>query len=365
MYHDGAQVVDLWGGYKDWENQTPWEEDTLVTVFSTTKGISATCMALLNSRGLLDFDEKISTYWPEFAQEGKENVTVRQLLDHKAGLAAIWEELNPTNLADLDQLAEILARSTLNWVPGDRHGYHALSLGFFESELVRRVDPQQRSIGQFLQDEIVQPHAMEMYIGLPISIPDSRVAKMTTNDPDLQQNPDFQVFAFAVKFQLSETTRQAILNPEFPNGAAEFLDPNTYRTVEVPSANGIVQPRSVAQLYGMLAIGGSSLGLTTSTFDELKAPPITPTFGNWDEILNSETRYRLGYLKPWGGYPFGSVFGNNSNAFGTPGAGGSVGFADPETKIGFCYAMNNMNTQIWDDPRQAALRNAVYNSVGA
>ena len=152
VYRNGEKLVDLWGGIRDQASGEPWEEETMAVVYSTTKGMAAMSLALLHSRRLLDYDELVSTYWPEFAQNGKANITVRQLLAHQAGLFAFDESVDKNAVADLDRLAEILARQRPAWDPGTRQGYHAISLGFYESELLRRIDPQHRSLGRFFQD---------------------------------------------------------------------------------------------------------------------------------------------------------------------------------------------------------------------
>jgi CubicO group peptidase (beta-lactamase class C family) len=157
IYRRGKKVVDLWGGYRDEKTLAPWEEDTLALIFSMTKGMAAMAVAVAHSRGLLDYDEKVARYWPEFAQQGKESITVRQLLSHQAGLSAIDEPLDLETIADPDALAKILARQKPAWEPGTRHGYHCWNLGWYQSELIRRVDPQHRSLGQFFQDEIARP----------------------------------------------------------------------------------------------------------------------------------------------------------------------------------------------------------------
>jgi CubicO group peptidase (beta-lactamase class C family) len=147
VYHHGEQVVDLWGGIRNKATGEPWEQDTMVLVFSATKGFAAMTMALLHSRGLLDYEERVCTYWPEFAQNGKQDVTVRQLLAHQAGLFAFNERVDRSVIADLDRLAMVLARQKPAWEPGTRQAYHAITLGFYEGELVRRVDPQHRPSG--------------------------------------------------------------------------------------------------------------------------------------------------------------------------------------------------------------------------
>ena len=178
IYQAGERVVDLWGGVRDRATGAPWEEDTMVLVFSTTKGMSAMAMALAHSRGWLDYEELVATYWPEFARAGKERTTVRQLLGHQAGLFGFDEPVDRAVIADLDRLAGIMARQHPAWEPGERQAYHAISLGFYENELIRRVDPQHRTLGQLFADDIAGPLGLEFYIRLPESMPDSRLAPL-------------------------------------------------------------------------------------------------------------------------------------------------------------------------------------------
>ncbi len=163
-YHHGEKVVDLWGGVRNKLTGEPWEQDTMVLVYSATKGLAAMTLALAHSRGWLDYEERVATYWPEFAQQGKEKITVRQLLAHQAGLFAFDEPVDRSVVADLDRLAVVLARQKPAWEPGTRQAYHAITLGFYESELLRRVDPRHRSLGQFFQDEIATPLGLDVYI---------------------------------------------------------------------------------------------------------------------------------------------------------------------------------------------------------
>ena len=164
VYFRGEKVVDLWGGIRNKETGEPWEQDTMVVVHSATKGLAAMTLAVAHSRGWLDYEERVATYWPEFAQQGKETITVRQLLAHQAGLFAFDEPVDRSVVADLDRLAVVLARQRPAWEPGTRQAYHALTLGFYEGELMRRVDPRHRSLGQFFQDEIASPLGEDVYI---------------------------------------------------------------------------------------------------------------------------------------------------------------------------------------------------------
>jgi CubicO group peptidase (beta-lactamase class C family) len=178
-YYGGEKVVDLWGGIRNKQTREPWERDTMVIVYSATKGLAAMTLAIAHSRGWLDYEERVCAYWPEFAQHGKDRVTVRQLLAHQAGLFAIDEPVDRSLIADLDRLAIVLARQKPAWKPGTRQAYHGITLGYYESELLRRVDPQHRSLGQFFQDEIASRLGLDVYIRLPETIPNSRLATIS------------------------------------------------------------------------------------------------------------------------------------------------------------------------------------------
>ena len=177
VYRDGEKVVDLWGGVRDRKSGARWQADTMTLVQSTTKGLSATVLALQHSRGLLDYDERVCTYWPEFAQAGKERVTVRQRA-HQAGLFAFDEKVDVRVVADLDRPAEIMARQRPVWEPGERQAYHAISLGFYEGELVRRIDPAHRTLGQLFHEDIATPLGIDFFIWVPADLPNERSAPL-------------------------------------------------------------------------------------------------------------------------------------------------------------------------------------------
>lgn len=356
VYHEGNKVVDLWGGYRDREALAPWEEDTMVLVFSATKGISALTVALAQSRGMIDYDEKVATYWPEFAQNGKENIAVRQLLGHQAGLCAIDEPLNARVLADLDAVASILARQRPAWEPGTRHGYHHLSLGLYEGELIRRTDPHHRSLGRFFQEEVAAPLGLTFYIGLPPDVPDSKVATIESFKPlqmllHMNTMPVGMVLGYMNPRSL---TKRTFGNPKL-RSPSDFNKPE-YRRVELPAGNGIGQVRSMAKAYGVFAAGGHELGIDEDTLKTLATPPKPPSLGSRDEVLRAEMSYSLGFNRPSRAFRFGS----GEKSYGTIGAGGSFGFADPQAQLGFAYAPNKMGFHLWDDPREKVLRDAVY-----
>jgi CubicO group peptidase (beta-lactamase class C family) len=181
-FYRGEKVVDLWGGIRNKRTGEPWEQDTMVLVYSATKGLAAMTLAIAHSRGWLDYEKPVCRYWPEFAQQGKERITVRQLLAHQAGLFALDEPVDRALVADLDRLAVVLARQKPAWEPGTRQAYHAITLGFYEGELLRRVDPQHRSLGQFFQ-EVALRLGLDVYIRLPEAIPNSRLATLPSASP--------------------------------------------------------------------------------------------------------------------------------------------------------------------------------------
>lgn len=359
VYLRGDKVVDLWGGRRDVATGAPWEEDTMVLVFSTTKGMSALALAVAHSRGFLQHDERVSTYWPEFAQHGKGSVTVRQLLAHQAGLPIIDEPLDVAALADRGRVAAALASQRLEWEPGKKHGYHAISLGLYEGELLRRVDPRGRSLGQFFQDEVAKPLGIAFHIGLPPDVSSTRVARVIGYHPARTLPHAHKLpwrFLRSIVDRRSVTAR-AFGNPRLWNPAD--LDRPDFRAVELPASNGIGQARAIARAYGVFATGGAELGIRPETMAALQSPATAPAHGRHDEVLQIDTAFSLGFLKPSGWCRFGT----DDKAFGTPGMGGSFGFADPELGLGFAYAMNRMGFHLADDPREKALRDATYECV--
>jgi CubicO group peptidase (beta-lactamase class C family) len=354
VYYRGEKVVDLWGGVRNKATGEPWEADTMVLVYSSTKGLAAMTLAVAHSRGWLDYEQRVCSYWPEFAQQGKETITVRQLLAHQAGLFAFDEPVDKSVIADLDRLAVVLARRKPAWEPGTRQAYHAISLGYYESELLRRVDPHPRSLGQFFQDEIASPLGLDFYIRLPESIPNTRLA--TLAKPSLFR----MLLGYPIRFSLAafnrrSNIRRALMGSEFPHDEQHIYA----RNLEVPSGGGVGTARAMAHAYSVFATGGRELQLSPETLQALSAPAIPPTHGFYDECFMSDgVQFSLGFMKPSPAWPFGS-----EGSFGSPGFGGSLGFADPKAGIGYAYVTNKMGTALIGDPRDLALRNAVYSII--
>ena len=353
-YVRGEKVVDLWGGIRNKHTGAPWEQDTMVGVHSATKGLAAMTLALAHSRGWLDYDERVARSWPEFAQEGKEKMTVRQLLAHQAGLFAFDEPVDRHVVADLNRLAVVLARQKPAWEPGTRQAYHALTLGFYEGELMRRVDPRHRTLGQFFQDEIASWLDEDVYIRLPEEIPNARLATLAP------PNRLRMLTGFPVRLTLEAMNRHSniyralVTNPGF----AIYLDEERVyaRNFEVPSGGGVATARGIAHAYAAFVGGGRALGLRQATLDLLAAPAMPPTRGFYDECMKADgIQFSLGFMKSTPTWRFGSA-----RSFGAPGSGGSLGYADPEVGVGYGYVTSQSGTALTGDPRDVALRAALY-----
>jgi CubicO group peptidase (beta-lactamase class C family) len=348
VYHRGEKVVDLWGGVRNKVTGEPWEEDTMVLVYSATKGLAAMTLAIAHSRGWLDYERRVCEYWPEFAQQGKDKITVRQLLAHQAGLFALDEPPDRSVIADLDRLAVVLARQKPAWEPGTRQAYHTITLGYYEGELLRRVDPQHRSLGRFFQDEIATPLGLDFYIRLPESIPNSRLA--TLSPPTLVA----RLLGFPLKFALATFDQRsnivrALAGSELPHDEARIYA----RDFEVPSGGGVGTARAIARAYSAFAT--EELQLRPETLQALSAPPVAPTHGYYDEcMLVDGVRFSLGFMQHGPIWNFG-----HEGSFGFPGSGGSLGFADPRAGVGYAYVTSQMGTALAGDPRELALRHAV------
>ncbi|GIH80522.1 serine hydrolase domain-containing protein [Planobispora longispora] len=344
---DGTTVADLWGGHADRARTRPWERDTLVNAWSTTKGIVALCVHMLADRGLLDLDAPVASYWPEFAAAGKRDLPVRWLLSHRAGLSGTREPTTGDDLLDWELMTSRLAAMEPWWEPGSRSGYHALTYGYLVGEVVRRIDG--RTVGRFLREEVTGPLGLDFAVGLPES-EDGRVAELV-QEPPPAGSEQAEIYA-----QMHPAALAALANPLF---GAEGANTPAWRRAEVPAANGHGTARAVAALYGVMACGGSWDGRRL-----LSAEAVERAWQGQgscvDLVLGAgfggETEIALGY---WLSGARGS-YGPNPRAFGHDGYGGSFGLADPEARLSIGYVMNHMGVQISDDPRKMALVEAAY-----
>jgi CubicO group peptidase (beta-lactamase class C family) len=352
VYRHGEKVVDVWGGARDAATGEPWREHTMVVVHSASKGLAAMTLALAHSRGWLDYDERVCVYWPEFAQAGKDLITVRQLLAHQAALFAFDEPVDRGVVGDPDRLAQIMARQRPAWAPGTRQAYHAISLGFYQSELLRRIDPAHRTLGRFFGDEIATPLGIDFYLRLPESLPNERLAPLAPLNRwrVLREMP--LPIVLASFNRRSVLYRSLIANP----GTGFYLDDRRIyaRELEAPSGLGVGTARAIAKAYGVFASGGRELRLRAATIAALVAPATPPSSGFFDECLRGPAQFSLGFMKPSETFRFG-----HAGAFGAPGAGGAMGYADPQIGIGYGYVTNRMGTALQGDARDVALRAAI------
>jgi CubicO group peptidase (beta-lactamase class C family) len=357
LYVDGHQVVDLWGGTRT-DTGSTYGDDTLQVVFSSTKGAAAACVHLLVQRGLLDLDAPVATYWPEFGQAGKSHIPVRWLLSHQAGLPTIDATLTRDEALAWDPVIRALEVQTPLWEPGDAHGYHALTYGHLVGEVVRRIDG--RSIGAFFHDEFAAPLGLEFWIGLPEQF-EPRVAPMISMNSDALD--DFDLAAVLGGDAL--IVRAMTLNGAFDEDLALLANRREFHAAELPAANGITNARSLARFYAGL-IGGVEGGPTAALLsrEQVDVARTRQTSG-YDRVMSFpgidvESTIGLGFSCA---SPFAPMGG--AGAFGHYGAGGSVGFADPEHRLAGGYVMNKMGLGAPLDPRSGFLVRASYEAVGA
>lgn len=355
IFYKGIKIVDIWGGYANKKNNQLWDENTLVLHFSATKGIAALCIAKLHSEAKIDYREKVANYWPEFALHGKENITVSQLLSHQSGLCLLDEKLTLTQISTRELLLPHLENTKPLWTPGENSGYSAGLLGFYMSELVRRTDTKQRSIGQYFQEEIAQPLNAEFYIGLPDSVNSNRLAHIKL------AHPIKRLFTMG---KLPEGLRKSILNPGslFMKSVMQIKGYNVNNReslkIEEPSGNGIGTARAVALIYSTIAMGGNDLKIKTETISLLSNDALLPKNGSIDKVMGIALYYRNGFMKNGkDAIPY-----NNNQCFGFGGASGAMSFADPLNKIGYCYAPNNQGYD-FPDSRELEIQKALYDCI--
>jgi CubicO group peptidase (beta-lactamase class C family) len=347
----GKPVLDLWAGHADKARTRAWTRDTLVNVFSTTKGLTAICAHRLADQGKLDFDEPVSRYWPEFAQNGKERIPVRQLLNHRAGLPAIRHQLAEDAAYDWEVMTTALAAEEPWWEPGSKHGYHALTYGWLVGEVIRRITG--KSVGAYFRDEIAGPLDLDCHIGLDVRN-DERCGQMIQSPPP--PPGQMNIFQYAMDHPASVTARTFNNPPTALKLSA--VNARAWRGAEIPAANGHTTARALARLYGALADGGQVDGVRILSPAALSRCYTEESAGT-DEVLMVPTRFSTGFMLTQAHDPIGP----NPHAFGHPGAGGSLGFADPDARVGFGYTMNKMGPYILIDPRTRCLIDALYASL--
>lgn len=356
LHVEGRKVVDIWGGVADQTSGRPYDDNTLQLVFSSTKGATATCLNLLVQRGLVDVDEPVATYWPEFAQAGKESIPVRWLMCHKAGLPTTDKRLGLEEILAWDPIIEALEVQEPLWEPGTQHGYHAVTFGYLLGEVIRRVDG--RSLGQFFAEEIAAPLGLEFWIGLPES-EEPRVSPMIGGlTPSADEVPS-ELREMFQQFMGPDSLlgRALTLNGAFEMGS---WNSRPVHAAQIGAANGITNARSLSRMYaGLIGSLDGAEAAPLFTRERIDAAREKQTSGN-DACLFVETTFGLGYMVSSPFSPYGGPA-----SFGHAGAGGSVGFGDPDNGIAVGYVMNKMQTNLSGDPRTRGLIKAAYDAVGA
>ena len=354
---DGESVVDLWGGFvaprKSADGDREWERDTLVNTYSTTKGMTAICAHRLVEQGLLDLDAPVVQYWPEFGAAGKQDIPVRWLLSHQSGLPAIRKPLPAETLFDWTAMCAALAEQEPWWKPGTQHGYHPLTYGFLVGEIIRRAGG--RSVGQMFREDVAEPLEADFHIGLD-AVHDDRVSNLIGGIAP--PKPKEGAKAPVIKGPMGDFLRD-MTDPDTMVGAAfnnPRMSPNTvssreWRGAEIPAANGHGTATALARIYGALARGGEVDGvriLEAGTIDRARSEQVS---GPDATLGQMPMRYGLGFMLRSDFMPLSP----SPNAFGHPGAGGSIGMADPDSGVGFGYVMNRMQMGLVGGPTAFAV----------
>ena len=365
VYHRTKKVVDLWGGLADEDTSKPWAENTMAVSFSVTKGLVSTCLHMLADRGLVDYNAPVAKYWPEFAQNGKEAITVYHLLTHQAGMAPVPGAMHGADMYDWEKIIHGLEEMAPAWEPGTASGYHAMTYGFLVGEVIRRVSG--RSVGKFLRDEICGPLGLrDMYIGAPAEV-DGQIAKLTARPtaPSAEIIEDMQKRLAAGEPLFSPLLERAFAAP--PGGLlAASLGPNPLdtfegRRAEIPAANGVMTARDAARLYACLANGGELDGVRLMSPERVRTMSALQT-RRPDKVLTIEIAWSLGYMN--GGFE-DRALGLRDTAFGHPGVGGAVAYCDPEIEMSFAFTTNAVASDGLATGRSLPLANAAREAIAA
>jgi CubicO group peptidase (beta-lactamase class C family) len=342
---DGRTVIDLWGGWRDGARQREWQRDTLVCMMSVSKGITGMAFNILVNRGWVDVNAPVARYWPEFAQNGKESLPVRYVLDHRAGLPVVTERMWPGAIFDHHATCEALARQAPLWEPGTVAAYHIHTQGFLLGEIIRRVTG--KTVGQFIRDELARPLRADFILGSMSEHDQARVAQVM---------PNMEARLFAAKEVEQDTLRSKafVQNPAEPWPVT--LNSRIWREAEIASGNGHGNARGVARIYAAFARGGELDGVRLSSPASIEAM-ITEQHNITELMQDRPYHQALGILL---NTPEAVYMGPNPRAFGHHGIGGSIGFGDPDARIGFSYACNKMHAVGTNGPRAARLINALY-----
>jgi CubicO group peptidase (beta-lactamase class C family) len=351
-YHEGKKVADLWGGLADPATGEPWREDTIELVYSTTKGVTAICANKLAQEGVLDVDAPVAKYWPEFAHGGKDDIPVSYVLSHQAGLAWIDGALTPEEVFSWDPVVDALARQTPHWEPGSKHGYHATTYGWLVGEVVRRATG--KTVGTYFREAIGDPLGLDFWIGLP-EREEHRVARLQGGL--LPQTADEELRALLEEIAGPETVLgRALFAPTEAFTDIDVWNSRALHAAELPAVNGIGDARSLARMYA--ACIGEVDGIRLLTPEQLERATTQLTTGPNYVLLDMDVQFGLGFMVRSALIPIGGP-----RSFGHFGAGGSMGWADPEAALAFGYVMNRMDMGLAGDARSADLVQACYEAI--
>jgi len=360
---DGELVVDLWGGYADRERTRPWRRDTIVNTYSTTKGMTTICAHRLVEQGRLDLDAPVARYWPEFAQAGKASIPVRWLLCHKAGLPAIRRPMPKESLYDWNAMIEGLAETEPWWEPGTQHGYSPVTFGHLVGELIRRIDG--RTVGRMFREDVALPLGADYHIGLDAAN-DVRVAEMIGSLMPPRTDPEKggpRLKGPLAKFLQEMTDPTTMVGAAFnnPPTPARGINERAWRGAEIPAANGHGTARALARIYGALARGGELGGVRILEPETIERATEEQASGPDATLGGMPMRYGLGFMLRSASTPFSP----SPRSFGHPGAGGSIGMADPERRVGFGFVMNKMGSGVSGGQTGYAVIEAFFRALGS
>ena len=354
VWQNGKPILDLRGGFRDARREQAWEQDTVVLIWSATKGLGSACLLHALEENKIDIGQRVGEFWPEFSQAGKENITLAQLLSHQAGLAALDRK---ADILDYDAVIDALEQQEPNWSPGSAHGYHARTFGFLLDELVRRISG--TTLGNYWRKTFAQPLSLDLWIGLPEK-ENARVATMYP--PKLGKPPEPKQFYSDVATR-GTFAHKVFTSPSGLNAVSDMNKPEI-RAKPIVSLGGIGSANSLAKFYAMLANDGR---IDDQQFFSDKAISwMTTTLSDGtDRVFQIPTAFSAGFMKD-SEKSERKRFGRSAQLpvglgpFGHPGAGGSNGFADPENKISFAYVMNQMEQSVLPNEKSLRLVNATY-----
>jgi CubicO group peptidase (beta-lactamase class C family) len=348
VWQNGKPLVDLHGGYRDARREQPWTTDTLVLIWSATKGLGSACVLNVLQENKIEVDRRVAEFWPEFAQSGKESVTIAQLLSHQAGLAALDR---PVDVLDYASVIQALEEQAPLWPPGTAHGYHARTFGFLLDEIVRRIAG--KTLSEYWRKTFADPLKLDIWIGLPES-ENFRVATMSAAKAGKPPEPKQFYADLATPGTLA---RKTFTSPRGLHAVSEMNDPSI-RAQPIVSFGGIGSANSLAKFYAMLANGGE---LEDQRFFSAKTLSwmATALTDGIDRVFQIPTAFSAGLIKDAKNAER-RIFGKSTSSFGHPGAGGSHAFADPENNISFAYVMNQMEQSLLPNEKSLRLVNAIY-----